>query len=196
MFYSVINYPELWEHPLFDCTVKFCYIPNKIALNPHSKCKVMLLSLRCAWNFTTMNFISVRISYYYPLFTLGWDKKMELKRKNKIIFITFASDSPAQICLSVLSACTRERAWYRKGNLLNRRASTWTNPEAQKAFKLHDNTVFWDTFHGGNHGMVMGMVVALPAAILFLVSSQLKARSGNSKKVVHWWVGNLTLALS
>lgn len=145
----------------------------------------MMLSLKCAWNFTTMNFITVRISYYSPLFILGWEIKMELKKKNKIIFIILSSDSQAQICLSVLSACTREHGWSRKGNLI-RRASTWTNPEAHKAFKLHDNTVIWDTFHGGNHGMVMGMVVALPAAILFLVWSQLKARSGNSKK---WFIG-------
>lgn len=145
-----------------------------------------MLYLKCSWNFTTMNFIYFKISYYYPLFTLGWEIKMELKKKNKIIFSILSSDSPAQICLSVLSACSTEGGWYRKGNLLNRRASMWTNPEARKAFKFHDSTVFWDTFHGGNHGMVMGMVVALPAAILFLVWSQLKARSGNSKK---WFIG-------
>lgn len=132
-----------------------------------------------------------RISYYSPLFTLVWEIKMELKKNNKImikIIINYLSSySQAQICLSVLLACTREEhGWYRKGNLLDRRASTWANPEAHKAFKRHDSTVIWDTFHGGNHGLVMGVVVALPAAILFLVWSQLKARSGNSKK---WFIG-------
>lgn len=54
---------------------------------------------------------------------------MELKKNNKImikVIINYLSSySQAQICLSVLSACTREEhGWYRKGNLLNRRAST------------------------------------------------------------------------
>lgn len=43
----------------------------------------MLLSLKWAWNFTTMNFISVRISYYYPLFTLGWEIKWNRKGRIK-----------------------------------------------------------------------------------------------------------------
>lgn len=146
----------------------------------------MLFCLKCAWNFTTMIFLYIQISCYYPLFTLGWGIKLDFKKMNKTNFIILSSDSPAQICLSVLPACTREGCWYSKRNLLNRMASIRTNPEAPKALKLHDSTVFSHTFHEGNHGMVMGMVVALPKAILFLLWSQLKARSGNSGKMVHW----------
>lgn len=32
-------------------------------------------------HFTTMNFLEIQISYYYPLFALVWEIKMELKKE-------------------------------------------------------------------------------------------------------------------
>jgi len=40
--------------------------------------------------------------------------KNGIEKKNKINCIILSSDSPAQICLSVLSACARDGGWPKK----------------------------------------------------------------------------------
>lgn len=50
--YSVINYPELQEHPLFNCSAKFCHILNKTALKTPQCCSLLnMLGISLPWTF-------------------------------------------------------------------------------------------------------------------------------------------------
>lgn len=79
--YFVINYPELQEHPLFNCSVKFYHILNKTILTPHTLnakqcCSLLNVpGISLPWTFINSDLL------FPPLFTLGCGIKLELKKE-------------------------------------------------------------------------------------------------------------------